>query len=101
MKEIGQVIEHQLWLVLKRLVRLVSDAGCDGNRDASQTIKSDTMKLLGNFTYGKTLTNKQKHLDVVYVDVAGTIKLINTPQIKKNWSKWGKIFMRLNPWEWK
>lgn len=55
------------------------------------------MKLLGNFTYGKTLTNKQKHLDVVYVDVAGTIKLINTPQIKKNWSKWGKIFMRLNP----
>ena len=29
---------------------------------------AETMKLIGNFNYGKLITNKEKHHDIVYVD---------------------------------
>ncbi|BFZ20032.1 hypothetical protein BsWGS_23071 [Bradybaena similaris] len=82
-KKIHQVIEYQPKTCFKTFGEKVSDARRDGDRDPTQTIKSDTTKLLGNAAYGKTLTNKDKHVDVAYVDGAGTNKLINNPLFKK------------------
>ena len=40
------------------------------------------MKLLGNSFYGKTLTNKQKHVKFSYVDNAGTNVVMNEPTFR-------------------
>jgi hypothetical protein len=47
------------------------------------SITSETMKLLGNVAYGKTLTNKAKHIDVSYCRGYDTMMLINSPLFKK------------------
>ena len=46
----------------------VSNARRAGDRDPDKAVIADTMKLLGNSGYGKTVTNKQKHRDVKYCD---------------------------------
>ena len=45
-------------------------------------IIADTMKLLGNSAYGKTVTNKEKHLCVKYVDSEQAQELINDKRFK-------------------
>ena len=42
----------------------VSDVRRPGDVDAAKAIIADTMKLLGNSAYGKTVTNQEKHSDV-------------------------------------
>uniref|UniRef100_A0A915HZS6 Uncharacterized protein n=1 Tax=Romanomermis culicivorax TaxID=13658 RepID=A0A915HZS6_ROMCU len=44
---------------------------------------ADTFKLLGNTGYGKTLTNKESHMDVFYVDYEKAAELGLSPYIKK------------------
>lgn len=41
------------------------------------------MKLLGKAVYGKTSTNKAKHINVAYVRCEKTIKLVNNPRFKR------------------
>lgn len=41
------------------------------------------MKLLGNTTYGNTLTNKDKHTDVSYCEKTTTTKHVNSPLFRK------------------
>ncbi|BFZ13860.1 hypothetical protein BsWGS_16899 [Bradybaena similaris] len=81
--KIHQVIEYHPKACFKQFGDTVTEARRDGDRDPSCAIKSETMKLLGNAAYGKTLTNKSKHLDVAYVRGEGTSKLINNPRFKK------------------
>uniref|UniRef100_A0A915KEB4 Uncharacterized protein n=1 Tax=Romanomermis culicivorax TaxID=13658 RepID=A0A915KEB4_ROMCU len=44
---------------------------------------ADTYKLLGNTGYGKTLTNKEKHIDVFYCDKKRAVDASYSPYIKK------------------
>ena len=55
----------------------VSDARREGDQDPDKSIIADTMKLLGNSGYGKTVTNKEKFRDVKYVDSQEAGGLLN------------------------
>ena len=55
----------------------VSTARRNGDVDPDKSIIADTMKLLGNLAYGKTVTNVDKHRDVTYSTEVGTSLLIN------------------------
>ena len=46
----------------------VAQARLDGDRDKDKALIAETMKLIGNSSYGKLITNKEKHHDIVYFD---------------------------------
>ena len=46
----------------------VAQACLDGDRDKDKVLIAETMKLIGNFSYSKLITNKEKHHDTVYVN---------------------------------
>ena len=46
----------------------VAQARLDGDRDNDKALIAETMKLIGNSSYGKLITNKEKHHDIVYVN---------------------------------
>ena len=58
----------------------VSDARREGDIDSSKALLADTSKLVGNSFYGKTITNKEKHRNVVYIAGSDTAsaKIRNT-----------------------
>ena len=46
----------------------VAQVGLDGDHDKDKALIAETMKLIGNSSYGKLITNKEKHHDIVYID---------------------------------
>ena len=64
----------------KKFGEEVSQARRDGDADPEQSIIADTMKLLGNSGYGKTITNKDRHRDVQFCDDDEAPKKVNEPQ---------------------
>jgi hypothetical protein len=46
--------------------RNVSDARQTGDADPNKKIMAETNKLDGNSSYGKTVTNNERHTDVIY-----------------------------------
>ena len=46
----------------------VAQAHLDGDRDKNKALIAKTMKLIGNSSYGKLITNKEKHHDIIYVN---------------------------------
>ena len=46
----------------------VAQARLDGDRDNDKALIAETMELIGNSSYGKLITNKEKHHDIVYVN---------------------------------
>ena len=46
----------------------VTQARLDGDCDKDEALIAKTMKLIGNSSYGKHITNKEKHHDIVYVN---------------------------------
>ena len=46
----------------------VAQARLDGDCDNDKAVIAETMKLIGNSSYGKLITNKEKHHDIVYVN---------------------------------
>ena len=46
----------------------VAQARLDGDQDKDKALIAETMKLRGNSSYGKLITNKEKHHDVIYVN---------------------------------
>ena len=46
----------------------VAQARLDGDRDKDKALIDETMKLIGNSSYGKLITNKEKHHYIVYID---------------------------------
>ena len=45
----------------------VAQVRLDGDRDKDKALIAKTMKLVGNSSYGKLITNKEKHQGIVYV----------------------------------
>jgi hypothetical protein len=80
---IYQVIEYQPVTCFRKFGDTVSEARRQGDKNDVFAITSETMKLLGNAAYGKTLTNKSKHADMSYCRGAETTLFINTPLFKK------------------
>ena len=72
-----QVIQYWPDNCFEQFGKDVSNARRAGDRDPDQAIIADTMKLLGNSSYGKTITNKERHRDVKYCDAKEASKLVN------------------------
>ena len=61
----------------------VSAARRAGDADPDKSIIADTMKLLGNSAYGKTVTHVDKHRDVRYCTEVGTSSCINNKRFRQ------------------
>ena len=61
-----QVIEYDPIPCFRRFGEAVSTARREGDVHSHKAIIADTMKLLGNSGYGKTITNVDRHRDVNY-----------------------------------
>ena len=46
----------------------VAQARLDGDRDKDKALIDETMKRIGNSSYEKLITNKEKHHDIIYVN---------------------------------
>ena len=61
----------------------ISAARREGDADPDKAIIADTMKLLANSAYGKTVTNVDRHRDVAYGTEVGTSAFINNKRFRQ------------------
>ena len=66
-----QIIEYSPKPCFQHFGESVSAARRAGDADPDKTIIADTMKLLGNSAYGKTVTNIDRHRNVTYSTEVG------------------------------
>ena len=78
-----QVVEYEPNPCFQRFGESVSAARRAGDSDPEKAIIADTMKLLGNSGYGKTVTNIDRHHDVKYCTEVGTSALINNKRFRQ------------------
>ena len=62
------VVEYIPNAALNSFMMQVTQARLDGDHDNDKALIAETMKLIGNSSYGKLITNKEKHHDIVYVN---------------------------------
>ena len=72
-----QVVSYEPNPCFQRFGESVSAARRAGDADTDRAIIGDTMNLLGNSAYGKTVTNVDRHHDVKYCTEVGTSSCIN------------------------
>ena len=78
-----QVVEYEPNPCFQRFGESVSVARRAGDSDPEKAIIADTIKLLGNSGYGKTVTNVDRHHDVKYCTEVGTSALINNKRFRQ------------------
>ena len=78
-----QVVDYEPNPCFQRFGESVSAARRAGDADPEKAIIADTMKLLGNSAYGKTVTNIDKHRDVRYSTEVGTSSHINNKRFRQ------------------
>ena len=78
-----QVVGYDPNPCFQRFGESVSAARRAGDSDPEKAIIADTMKLLGNSGYGKTVTNVDRHHDVKYCTEVGTSALINNKRFRQ------------------
>ena len=67
-KHIYTVVKYIPNAALNSFMTQVAQARLDGDRDNDKALIAETMKLIGNSSYGKLFTNKEKHHNIVYVN---------------------------------
>ena len=78
-----QIVEYSPKPCFQHFGESVSTARRDGDVDPDKSIIADTMKLLGNSAYGKTVTNVDRHRDVKYCTEGGTSTLISNKRFRQ------------------
>ena len=78
-----QFVDYEPNPCFQRFGESVSAARRAGDADPEKAIIADTMKLLGNSAYGKTVTNIDKHRDVRYSTEVGTSSHINNKRFRQ------------------
>ena len=78
-----QIIEYEPKPCFRHFGESVSTARRNGDVDPDKAIIADTMKLLGNSAYGKTVTNVDRHRNVQYCNEVGTSLLINNKRFRQ------------------
>ena len=78
-----QVIEYEAKPCFQHFSESVSAARRAGDADQDKAVIADTMKLLGNSGYGKTVTNVDRHRDLQYCTEVGTSSLINNKRFRQ------------------
>jgi hypothetical protein len=64
--QIHQVVEYTPATCFQKFGEQVSEARRAGDADPNKNIIAETNKLDGNSSYGKTVTNNERHTDVIY-----------------------------------
>ena len=78
-----QIIEYEPKPCFQNFGDSVSAARRAGDADPDKAIIADTMKLLGNSAYGKTVTNVDRHRDIKYSTEVGTSALVNNKRFRQ------------------
>ena len=78
-----QVIEYHREACFQQFGESVSAARRTGDTDPDKAIIADTMKLLGNSAYGKTVTNVDRHRNVKYCTEVGTSACVNNKRFQQ------------------
>ena len=78
-----QVIEYDPIPCFRRFGDAVSKARREGDVHRDKTIIADTMKLLGNSGYGKTITNVDRHRDVSYCTEKAASRMVNDKRFRQ------------------
>ena len=65
---VSTVIEHIPNASFKNFAEQVAQARLDGTRHKDRALIAEMMKLISNSLYGRTITNIEKHHDIVYID---------------------------------
>ena len=78
-----QVIEYDPIPCFRRFGDAVSTARREGDVHRDKTIIADTMKLLGNSGYGKTITNVDLHRDVSYCTEKAASLMVNDKRFRQ------------------
>ena len=78
-----QVVDYEPNPCFQRFGESVSTARRNGDSDPDKSIIADTMKLLGNSAYGKTVTNIDRHRDIKYCTEVGTSALVNNKRFRQ------------------
>ena len=78
-----QVVDYEPNPCFQRFGESVSAARRAGDADPEKAIIADTMKLLGNSGYGKTVTNVDRHRDIKYCTEVGTSSHINNTRFRQ------------------
>ena len=80
---IYQTVEYAPQACFKEFGERVSAARRKGDESPDYAIIADTMKLLGNSGYGKTITNKDRHRQVYYCDDKEAPSKVNELQFRE------------------
>ena len=78
-----QVVDYEPNPCFQWFGESVSAARRAGDADPEKAIIADTMKLLGNSGYGKTVTNVDRHRDIKYCTEVGTSSHINNKRFRQ------------------
>ena len=78
-----QIIEYEPKPCFQNFGDSVSAARRAGDADPDKAIIADTMKLLGNSAYGKTVTNVDRHRKVTYCTEVGTSLLVGNKRFRQ------------------
>ena len=78
-----QIVEYSPKPCFQHFGESVSTARRNGDVDPDKSIIADTMKLLGNSAYGKTVTNVDRHRDIKYCTEVGTSSHINNKRFRQ------------------
>ena len=78
-----QVVEYERKPCFQNFGESVSTARRNGDVDPDKAIIADTMKLLGNSAYGKTVTNVDRHRKVKYCTAVGASSHINNKRFRQ------------------
>ena len=79
--DIHKVIEYRPQRCFEKFGETVTAARREGDKNPDSSILSDTFKLLGNSSYGKTLENRERQRCIKYV--TDSAKLVNDPLFRK------------------
>ena len=82
-KRVYQVVEYTPSPCFRRFGDAVSTARREGDVHPHKTIIADTMKLLGNSGYGKTITNVDRHRDVKYCTEKAASLMVNDRRFRQ------------------
>ena len=78
-----QVVEYDPVPCFRRFGDAVSTARREGDVRSHKAIIADTMKLLGNSGYGKTITNVDRHRDVNYCTEKAASLMVNDRRFRQ------------------
>ena len=81
--QIHQVVEYKPAACFQKFGDNISEARRGGEADPEKKIVAETRKLDGNSSYGKTVTNKERHTDVIYCQEHQVSRYLVDPSFRR------------------